>query len=283
MKAKGRLVLVSLVLFASSPGPSRAAAPPPELAQIRAILEHGPWLADPSADAGPPATFGTLRVTSRLHAGEPRLLLALGAPDAAGRPQEATVTVQRWLTGTLEIRRADGRGARVRKAVRDSCARQLTLRRAGAPGSWRVTSASALVRATPSGRAGLPLVDLDTRVVSGGFLSTRSDLDELSVQPQTCAVTAAGDSVRVFVAGVDADASVCVFAAGRRVVARRRDASHLEAMLALDGPAGLRQIGVTVFPRRTLADPDAPADSRTWVMPILVGTPPAAAEAYFPL
>jgi hypothetical protein len=79
------------------------------------------------------------------------------------------------------------------------------------------------------------------------------------------------------------DAAVCVFAGDQRVTAQRRDGSHAEATIALAGPSGLRQIGVTVFPRRTLADAAAPADTRTWVLPILVGTPPPATQEYFAL
>ena len=291
MKAKGRLTLASIILLASALGalPGRAAEAPasPDPAGIRAALAHGGWLADPFATSTQAAAFGGLRVTPRLDAGEPSLRFAFGSPDDAGRPRAATVTIVRWLTGTLEIRSTDERGREgvVRKSVRDSCARQVEMRRVGTgeAAAWRVASVSALVLATPRGRAGLPLVDLDTRVVSGGFLSTLSDLDELNVYPQTCAVTTPGDSVRVFVGGIDSDASVCVVAGGRRIAARQRDGSHFEAMVALDGPAGVQQIAVTVFPRRTLDDPNAPADSRTWVLPILVGARPAAGEAYFPL
>ena len=77
------------------------------------------------------------------------------------------------------------------------------------------------MRLTPSGRASLPLVDLNTHGVSGGFLSVLSDLGELAVHPQTCAVTLPGDSVRVFIGGIDPDAVVCVFAGHQRITARR--------------------------------------------------------------
>ena len=229
------------------------------------------------------------RVTRELHAGATELRVTYGAADAAGEPREATVIVQRWITGTLEIRQSDERGRDhvVSKDVRDSCARQVTLRRmrtADDPSAarWRVTTVSAWVGLTPRGKASLPLVDLDTHAVSSGFLSTLSDLDELAVYPQTCAVTAPGDSVRVLVGGLDADAAVCVFAGGQRVAARRSDSSHAVAMVRLDR-AGLAQIGVTVYSGRTLSDASAPADSRTWVMPIMVGAPPPPSQEWFAL
>jgi len=270
--------------------PARATAPAPDLGELRAVLDHAGLLADPVAGPAAPATLGPLRVEHRLRAGAPRLEVTWGAAGADGRPREAVVTVQRWLTGTLEIRAAGARGRDpvVRKRVHDSCVRQVTLRRVAtaddpAARRWRVAGVSVLVRATPSGRAMLPLVDLDTHAVSSGFLSLLSDVQELTVQPQTCAVTAPGDSVRVFVGGVDPDAQVCVFAGPQLVTALRRDGSHVEATVRLGGPAGLREIGVTVFPRRTLVDAAAPADTRTWLLPILVGAPPPATQDFFAL
>ncbi len=261
-----------------------------DLPGVRAVLEHAGLLADPFATPAEPSVFGPLRVTHHLHASAPQLTVDWTMPDAQGRPTEAVVTVQRWITGTLEIRHTDERGRDqvTSKIVRDSCARQVTLHRtadAGDPAGahWRVATVSALVRVTPSGRASLPLVDLNTHNVSGGFLSVLSDVGELAVHPQTCAVTAPGDSVRVFIGGIDTDAAVCVFAGHQRVTAVRRDGSHLEATVSMEGPAGLREIGVTVFPRATLADAGAPADTRSWVLPILVGATPPLTQDYFTL
>ena len=285
------LALALLLAAVSAWGATAArAAADPERAGVQAVLEHAGLLADPFAAGEAPTTFGDVRVTHRLHAGAPELRVAYGSPDAAGRPRTATVTVQRWLTGSLEIRTADahGRDHVVSKTVRDSCARQVTLRRSPSPDDpaasrWRVASVSAFVRLTPAGHAMLPLVDLNTRAVSGGFLSVLSDLDELAVLPQTCAVSLPGDSVRVFIGGIDPDAVVCVFTGHQRVAATRRDGSHLEATVALEAGSGLREIGVTVFPRRTLADATAPADTRSWMLPILVGSPPPVSQEYFAL
>ena len=248
---------------------------------IRTVLGRAGLLADPCTSEPPPALQGA-RVTRHLAASAPELSIALGAPGPDGRADQATVTLRRWLTGTLEIERG---GARTRKAVHDSCARQVSLRRVrGESGAaWRITSVSALVRSTPHGRASLPLVDLDTHTVSGGYLSAGSDLGELAVEPQNCAVAAPGDSVRVFVGGIDPGAQVCVFAGGRCVPARAKDASHYEAMVRLDGSAGLQQIGVTVFAGGTLTDASAVADSRTWVLPILVGPRPGLTQDWFEL
>jgi hypothetical protein len=129
--------------------------------------------------------------------------------------------------------------------VKSSSASLAAVRTADDPSAsrWRVMVVSPWVGLTPHGTASLPLVDLNTNAVSGGFLSVLSDLDELAVYPQTCAVTAPGDSVRVFIGGLEPDAAVCVFAGDQRVTAQRRDGSHAEATVALDGPRGLRQIG----------------------------------------
>jgi hypothetical protein len=255
---------------------------------IDAVLERSGLLVDAVAGSGE-ATFGAQRVSRALHAGAPQVRVTYGAADDAGRPREATVIVQRWVSGTLEIRErnAQGRDQVVSKDVRDSCARQVTLRRVRtaddpAAARWRVAAVSPWVGLTPSGRASLPLVDLDTHRVSSGFLSVLSDLDELAVYPQTCAVTAPGDSVRVLVGGLDADAAVCVFAGGHRFAARRSDGSHAEAMVLLDH-AGMAEIGVTVYSGRTLSDASAPADSRTWVLPILVGAAPPPSQEWFAL
>jgi hypothetical protein len=277
---------IATLTFAA--GRAAAATPDADRAAIDAVLAHSGLLADPYALSGE-ATFGTQRVSRELHAGATELRVTYGAPDAAGEPREATVIVQRWITGTLEIRQRDARGRDhvVSKDVRDSCARQVTLRRMRtgddpSAARWRVTTVSAWVGLTPHGKASLPLVDLNTHAVSSGFLSTLSDLDELAVYPQTCAVTAPGDSVSVLVGGLDADAAVCVFAGGQRVAARRSDGSHAVAMVMLDR-AGLAQIGVTVYSGRTLSDASAPADSRTWVMPIMVGAPPPPSQEWFSL
>jgi hypothetical protein len=274
--------------LAFAAGGAAAAPPDADHTAIDAVLEHSGLLADPFAAQGE-ATFGTQRVSHSLHAGTPRVLVTYGAADAAGRPSEATVVIQRWVTGTLEIREGDARGRDhvVSKVVRDSCIRQVTLRRVRAAGDaaapeWRVTVVSPWVGLTPNSRASLPLVNLNTNAVSGGFLSVLSDLDELAVYPQTCAVTSPGDSVRVLVGGLDTDAVVCVFAGGRRVVARRSDGSHAEAMVTLNR-AGFAQIGVTVYSGRTLSDASAPADSRTWVLPIMVGAPPPRSQEWFTL
>ncbi len=293
MTVQGRFTHIAALAFGIvtltfAAGRVAAATPDPERAAIDAVLERSGLLADPYALSGE-ATFGTQRVSRELTAGTPQVNVTYGAADANGEPREATVIVQRWITGTLEIRDRDARGRDhvVSKDVRDSCARQVTLRRmrtADDPSAarWRVTTVSAWVGLTPRGKASLPLVDLDTHAVSSGFLSTLSDLDELAVYPQTCAVTAPGDSVRVLVGGLDADAAVCVFAGGQRVAARRSDSSHAVAMVRLDR-AGLAQIGVTVYSGRTLSDASAPADSRTWVMPIMVGSPPPPSQEWFAL
>ncbi len=283
------LAALGLALPALAAAAPRVAAPADaDRAEIRALLDSSGLLADPFGAGAPPAAFGELRVTSRLTAGAPAIDVAYGARDEAGRPRSATVIVQRWITGTLEVRRADakGRDQVTSKVVRDSCARQVTLRRvADASGAshWRIAAVSALVRLTPAGRASLPLVDLNTHAVSSGFLSVISDLDELAVLPQTCAVSTPGDEVQVFVGGLDADAVVTVFVGDQCVIAKPVDGSHSVATVKLDGPSGLRQIGVTVFPRRTLVDATAPADSRTWVLPILVGSPPPPSQEYFAL
>lgn len=284
-----RLVTLALAFALAAAPAARAAATPDDGAAVRTVLEGAGLLGgDAFGTPGTATALGDLRVTHHLVAGEPRLEIAWGSRDAQGRPRTAAVLVQRWVTGTLEVRTTNARGRDqvVSKIVRDSCARQVTLRRGGTPDDpagerWHVASMSALVRTTPSGHAMLPLVDLNTHAVSGGFLSVLSDLDELAVMPQNCAVTQPDDSVRVFVGGIDSDAAVCVFAGGRTVAAVHRDGSHAEAVIALGGAPGLREIGVTVFPRRTLADANAPADTRTWVLPILVGAKRPAAQDYF--
>jgi hypothetical protein len=269
-------------------GRGAAATTDTERPAIDAVLERSTLLSDPFAASGE-ATFGARRVTPTLHAGTPQVRVTYGTVDASGRPAEAIVAVQLWITGTLEIREGDARGRDhvVTKDVRDSCIRQLTLRRVGTADDplasrWRVMVVSPWVGLTPRGTASLPLVNLNTNAVSGGFLSVFSDLDELAVYPQTCAVTAPGDSVRVLVGGLETDAMVCVFADGQRVVARRSDSSHAQAMVALDR-TGLAQIGVTVYSGRTLSDASAPADSRTWVLPIMVGPPPPRSQEWFAL
>jgi hypothetical protein len=281
-------IALGFAALALAAGQAAAATPDTERAAIDAVLERSTLLADPFTSSGE-ATFGAQHVTHSLHAGAPQVRVTYGAPDASGRPAEATVAVQRWITGTLEIREADARGRDqvVAKDVRDSCIRQVTLRRVRAADDpsaarWRVMVVSPWVDLTPRGKASLPLVDLNTSAVSGGFLSVLSDLDELAVYPQTCAVTAPGDSVRVLVGGLETDAMVCVFAGGRLVAARRSDGSHAVAMVALDR-AGLAQIGVTVYSGRTLRDASAPADSRTWVLPIMVGAPPPPSQEWFAL
>jgi len=294
MKAVALLTrMLAMTLLAGTPAAIAAhaahAATDPERASLEQVLDRAGFLADPFAGAGAAAAFGDRRVSQSLKAGAPALRVEYGANDAAGRPREATVTVERAVEGTLEIRRADehGRDQVVSKSLRNECAQQVVLRRMSTPDDlsasrWHVVSVSAVVGLTPAGSAALPLVDLDTHAVSSGFLSTQSDVSELAAYPQTCAVTAPGDSVRVFVGGLDADAAVCVFAGGTRVAAVRRDASHAEATVRVDG-AGLGRIGVTVYSGRTLSDAAAPADTRTWVLPIMVGAPPPRSQEWFAL
>ena len=293
MTIQGRIthlatLLLGIATLALAAPRTFAAAPDPERAAIDAVLERSGLLAEPITASGE-TRLGAQRISHELRAGTPLVRVAYGPADPAGRPSEATVTVQRWITGVLEIRQSDARGRDhvVRKDVRDSCVRQVTLRRMRTADdpiavTWRVTTVSPWVGQTPQGKAVLPLVDLDTHAVSSGFLSVLSNLDELAVYPQTCAVTAPGDSVRVLVGGLDADAAVCVFAGSQRVGARRSDDSHAVAMVKLDR-AGLSEIGVTVYSGRTLSDASAPADSRTWVMPILVGSPPPPSQEWFAL
>ena len=112
---------LATVTFALLSAPSARAAAD-ERPAIQSVLEHAGLLADPFGAAAEPSTFGTLRVSNTLASGAPRVEIAYGMPDASGRPASATVTVQRWLTGTLDIRQADARGRDqlVRKDVRDS-------------------------------------------------------------------------------------------------------------------------------------------------------------------
>lgn len=268
---------------------ARAATASADEADVRSVIDRAGLLADPFAHTAAAGTFGELHVRQSLQSLGSDLSIAWGAPGRDGRPQEATVQIRGWLGGALEIRHRDerGRDQLVTKALRDSCARQVVLRRFATPDDpeakrWRVSAVSALVLLTPNARATLPLVDLDTHVTSAGFLSTQSDLEQLQVVPQTCAISAPGDSVRVFVAGVEPGTRVCVFADGQSVAASSRDGSHFEARVSLQG-GGLRHIGVTVYTQRTLTDASAPADTRTWVLPILVGSPPPVQQDWFSL
>lgn len=251
------------------------------LASVRATLEQEGLLADPVALSGAVTTLGDVSITHRLRTSEPQVSVAWESRDASGLAKEATVRITRHLAGSLEIERRDllGRDRFTTKQVEDDAYRQVTLRRDGR--RWRVTTMSAQVLASTGGRTQLPLVDLNTSRVSSGYLSVLSDLDELAVHPQTCAVTAPGDSVRVFVSGVARDAVVTVFANGRSFAARSDGEAHFQAALQLDGGTRLQSIGVTVFSRASVYDPAAPADSRTWILPILVGAPPPVGEEYF--
>ncbi|MBI5169245.1 MAG: hypothetical protein HZA61_07135 [Candidatus Eisenbacteria bacterium] len=253
----------------------------PEQAGVRTALSDAGLLNDPLALAGAVTTLGDVRITHHLRTSEPQIDVTWDAQDAAGRPVLATVRVARRITGKLDIERADAEGlARfARKDVDDDAVRQVTLRREG--DRWRVSAMSAEVLASRGGRTQLPLVDLNTHAVSSGHLSVLSDLDELAVLPQTCAVTQAGDVVRVFVSGVAKDAVVTVFANGRSYAAKSDGEAHFEAAVSLPGDARLQSIGVTVYSRASVFDPSAPADSRTWILPILVGAPPALGEQYF--
>jgi hypothetical protein len=251
------------------------------LASVRTTLSQEGLLADPLALSGAVTTLGEMSITHRLSATEPQVEVAWDSRDASGLPIAATAKISRHITGKLDIEHRDATGSArfTRKNVNDDAVRQVTLRRAG--GRWRVATMSAEVLASSGGRTQLPLVDLNTRGVSSGFLSVLSDLDELAVHPQTCAVTAPGDSVRVFVSGVDRDAIVTVFANGRSFAARSDGNSHFEIALQMGQTTRLQSIGVTVFSRASVYDPAAPADSRTWIMPILVGAAPASGEEYF--
>lgn len=252
-----------------------------EQAGVRTALSDAGLLNDPLALAGAVTTLGDVRITHHLRTSEPQIDVTWDSQDAAGRPVLATVRVARRITGKLDIERADveGRARFARKDVDDDAVRQVTLRREG--DRWRVSAMSAEVLASRGGRTQLPLVDLNTHAVSSGHLSVLSDLDELAVLPQTCAVTQAGDVVRVFVSGVAKDAVVTVFANGRSFAAKSDGEAHFEAAVSLPGDSRLQSIGVTVYSRASVFDPSAPADSRTWILPILVGAPPAVGEQYF--
>ncbi|MFN8587635.1 MAG: hypothetical protein U0704_07500 [Candidatus Eisenbacteria bacterium] len=267
----------ALSLFATKASADAGSA----IEEVRTALATSGLLNDPLALAGAVTTLGDVRITHHLRTTEPVIDVTWDERDPAGQPVAATVRIARRVTGKLDIERTDltGRERFSRKAVDDDAVRQVSMQRSG--GRWRVRAMSAEVLASRGGRTRLPLVDLNTHAVSSGHLSVLSDLDELAVLPQTCAVTPAGDSVRVFVSGVAKDAVVTVFANGRSFAAHNDGESHFEAALALGGDARLQSIGVTVYSRASVFDPAAPADSRTWILPILVGAPPSQGEAYF--
>ncbi|MBK7368869.1 MAG: hypothetical protein IPJ04_13465 [Candidatus Eisenbacteria bacterium] len=248
---------------------------------VVAALSGAGLLNEPLALAGAVTTLGDVRISHHLTTSDPKIDVTWDSNDAAGRPVLATARVTRRITGKLDIERADvqGRARFARKDVDDDAVRQFSLRREGE--RWRVTAISAEVLASRGGRTQLPFVDLNTHAVSSGHLSVLSDLDELAVLPQTCAVTQAGDEVRVFVSGVAKDAVVTVFANGRSYAAKSDGEAHFEAAVSLPGDSRLQSIGVTVYSRASVFDPSAPADSRTWILPILVGAPPAIGEQYF--
>lgn len=249
--------------------------------QVVAALSGTGLLNEPLALAGDVTTLGDVRISHHLTTSDPKIDVTWDSKDAAGRPVLATARIARRVTGKLELHSsaASGRDRFVSKDVDDDAVRQISLRREGE--RWRVTAISAEVLASRGGRTLLPLVDLNTHAVSSGHLSILSDLDELAVLPQTCAVTPAGDIVRVFVSGVDRDAVVTVTAGGRSFAATSDGEAHFEAAVSLQGDARLQTIGVTVYSRASVFDPSAPADSRTWILPILVGAPPAVGEQYF--
>ena len=230
---------------------------------IRAVLAQSGLLSDALAGTSQEADFGALHVTPQVSSSEPELTFAW---KRGCEQDQADVRIERWLTGALQIR--SGRHA-FTKNVHDRSRREVHLQRSPVDGSWRVASLSAMVANTPQGHTELPLASLDTALGSHGFLSVLSDLDELAVCPQTCAVAAPGGFVHVLVGGVDPDAVVMVFAEGQRVAATSDGGSHFEATLHVTGE-GLRSVGVTVYSRRSLVDPRAAADARTWVMPLLV-------------
>lgn len=234
---------------------------------IRAVLAQSGLLSDALAGTSQEADFGALHVTPQVRSSEPELTFAWKRGCVQDQAQdEADVRIERWLTGALQIQ--SGRHSFI-KNVHDRSRREVHLQRSPVDGSWRVASLSAMVANTPQGHTELPLANLDTALGSHGFLSVLSDLDELAVCPQTCAVAAPGGFVHVLVGGVDPDAVVMVFAEGQRVAATSDGGSHFEATLHVTGE-GLRSVGVTVYSRRSLVDPRAVADARTWVMPLLV-------------
>jgi hypothetical protein len=286
-----RILALALALALAAAVLARAATPAgdPDRAAVTEQLRRAGLLADPFETGPSPATFASSRVRVEARCGEPAFVMEFGGRDGEARPRSATVTITRDATGWVEILapRPDGRQQLVRKPLVETWVQQVTLVRAPAPDAangaeWRIVSLSALVGSTPGATAALPIVTLDTHAVSGGFLSPLSDVTELAVYPQTCAVTPPGDSVRVLVGGFDRDAAVCVFAGGRSAPARWSDGGHAEAMVRLDGD-GLSRIGVTVWSGRTLTDPAAPVDARTWLMPILVGAAPKPAQEWFAL
>ncbi len=270
-------LVLALSLFATRASADAGSA----LTEVRTTLAAAGLLDDPLAHAGAVTALGEVRITHHLSTSEPLIDVTWDARDSAGQPVAATVRIARRVTGQLDIERTNavGRARFARKQVDDDAVRQVSLRLSD--GRWRVTAMSAVVLASRGGRTSLPLVDLNTHAVSSGHLSVLSDLDELAVLPQTCAVTAPGDSVRVFVSGVAKDAVVTVFANGRSFAATADSENHFEAAVSLPGDARLQSIGVTVYSRASVFDPAAPADSRTWILPILVGAPPAQSEQYF--
>lgn len=276
-----RLLPAALVLALSLFATKASADAGPALSEVRTTLSAAGLLDDPLAHAGAVTTLGEVRITHHLSTSEPLIDVTWDSRDHAGMPVAATVRIARRVTGQLDIERTDvvGRARFARKQVDDDALRQVSMR--WSEGRWRVTAMSAVVLASRGGRTSLPLVDLNTRAVSSGHLSVLSDLDELAVLPQTCAVTAPGDSVRVFVSGVAKDAVVTVFANGRSFAAKADGENHFEAAVSLPGDTRLQSIGVTVYSRASVFDPAAPADTRTWILPILVGAPPAQSEQYF--
>ncbi len=209
-------LLLALPLFATKASADAGSA----LSEVRTTLATAGLLDDPLALAGAVTTLGEVRITHHLSTSEPLIDVTWDSRDAAGQPVAATVRIARRVTGQLDIERSDvaGRARFARKRVDDDAVRQVSLR--FTDGRWRVTAMSAVVLASRGGRTSLPLVDLNTRAVSSGHLSVLSDLDELAVLPQTCAVTPPGDSVRVFVSGVARDAVVTVFANGHSFAAK---------------------------------------------------------------
>lgn len=247
--------------------PATASDHPSDETAIRTVLAQSGLLSDALAGTSQEADFGTLHVTPQVHSSEPELTFAWKRGCAQDEAQDqADVHIERWLTGALQIR--SGHHA-FTKNVHDRSCREVHLLRSPVDGSWRVATLSAMVANTPQGHTELPLANLDTALGSHGFLSVLSDLDELAVCPQTCAVAAPGGFVHVLVGGVDPDAVVMVFAEGQRVAATSAGGSHFEATLHVTGE-GLRSVGVTVYSRRSLVDPRVAADARTWVMPLLV-------------
>lgn len=249
-------------------------------AQVSAVLQNNPEYVDDSVWANDQmqsldaangfAAISPLRWRRVITHVERNVSTEFGAPDSAGHPTLALVTVNKHITGRLDIMAASGEPAEttlVHKPVDDQSTRKLVLKRVAVRDSihWRLVGTSGVEVHTNGGSTHIASL----RIQSAGVDTTITDPLELHrlrrimiFQPGApvtlTATTGRNDDVVLFY-GHDM---------------RRRFVNNGNGTYTFEFPSGrfpgLRHLGVDALSNGTLFDDTAAYDSNAWLLAFAV-------------